>query len=112
MPIYTCKFQPFLAVIDGIAMIQQLDPKKPQGHAMFVYSADFIFHCLVSMASTISARAIHFVTNTQMFKSKIQSKQKRAPGGSHRIKVYEQALPQQWNKFLACGVNKEENCLW
>lgn len=96
-------------IIDGLAMIQQLDPMKLQGPSTFSHLVFVILKCLVGMANGVSAKSIYFVTDTYPEKCiKNAERKKRAATVVQRFKEYVQTLLKQWKIYLSCGANKEE----
>ncbi|PIK38210.1 hypothetical protein BSL78_24949 [Apostichopus japonicus] len=95
-------------IIDGMAFIQQLNPKKLVGPKTFQRLANVVLTRIVNIARLSESSAVHFVTDTYPAVSiKNAERKKRATHGSQLIKVYGQVIPQQWKKFLSNGQNKE-----
>ena len=95
-------------IVDGMATIQQLDIKKLPGQRTFRHLAEILLQRLVNRAKSNSSDEVHFVTDTYRNVSiKNAERANRAAGGSQVMRIYGQALPQQWKKFLSNGQNKE-----
>ena len=95
-------------VIDAMATIQKLDVKKLPGQRTFLDLANVLLKKIVNRAKSNGSSTIHFVADTYIDQSiKNAERTKRAASGSQVMRVYGQAVPKQWKKFLSCGVNKE-----
>ena len=95
-------------VVDAMATIQKVDVKKLPGERTFLKLAHVLLRRLVSLARGNGLNEIHFVADTYRDQSiKNAERAKRAVGGLQVIRVYGQAIPLQWKKFLSCGKNKE-----
>ncbi|KAJ8049553.1 hypothetical protein HOLleu_02339 [Holothuria leucospilota] len=95
-------------VIDGMALIQQLDINKLPGERTFHNLALVILRRLVSRANANKSKEIHFVTDTyREISIKNAEREKRAAGGSQLMRIHGQPLPKQWKKFLSNGENKK-----
>ena len=95
-------------VVDAMATIQKVDIKKLPGERTFLNLAHVLLRRIVNLARGNGSNEIHFVADTYRDQSiKNAERAKRAAGGSNVMRVYGQAIPLQWNKFLSCGKNKE-----
>lgn len=93
-------------VVDGMAMLQQLNMNKLPGD--FLNLAHVILRRLVNWAQQNNSKEIHFVTDTyRQMSIKNDERAKRAAGGSQVTRIHGQTLPLQWEKFLSNGENKE-----
>lgn len=93
-------------VVDGMAMLQQLNVNKLPGD--FLNLAHVILRRLVNWAQQNNSKEIHFVTDTyRQMSIKNDERAKRAAGGSQVTRIHGQTLPLQWEKFLSNGENKE-----
>ena len=91
-----------------MATIQQLDINKLPGQRTFRHLAEILLQRLVNRAKSNSSDEVHFVTDTYRNVSiKNADRANRAAGGSQVMRIYGQALPQQWKKFLSNGENME-----
>ena len=95
-------------VVDGMAMIRQVNVNKLKGERTFHNLALVILKSLVNMAKLNSLEEIHFVTDSyRQISIKNSERANRSAIGSQVVKIHGQSLPQQWNKFLSNGENKE-----
>lgn len=94
-------------VVDAMATIQKLNVKKLPGEKTFCDLAHVLLKRIVNLAKGNGSDKIHFVADTYKDHSiKNAERNKRASIGSQVMRVYGQAVPQQWKKFLSCK-NKE-----
>ena len=95
-------------IVDGMALIQQLNINRTQEPRTFLNYAKVVLQRIIDRATSHKSMEIHFVTDTYRDISiKNAERAKRAADGSQVMRIYGQALPQQWKKFLANGKNKE-----
>ncbi|XP_038062969.1 uncharacterized protein LOC119733637 [Patiria miniata] len=96
-------------VVDGTAMLQTLRPcERPKTWGLL---AESLLVKLVSLASQIGSKEIHFVTGQYLSTSIRNAKRNPRAGSrtwSNKISdVRHKPVPVQWKKFLGLGRNKD-----
>ena len=92
-------------IVDGMALIQQINIKRLPGEPTFLSLAHYILNRIVSTATSTKSSTIHFVTDTyrkMLIKNAERAKRAAAADGADRVTwVYGQQLPlHHWKKFL------------